>query len=632
MSAAPFAQADGPLRADETTHTLGPAELSVLRDPSRSLTIETIASAAYAPKFQPAINGLNFGYTNDALWIRVSLSRERFAFADWLIRHNTSYIDDFRFYLPTADGFREMQAGDKFPYLIRNYPHRTPVFPVSLQDEQQNVFYIRIQGDSTLTGSLLLYTPEAFLQSIQKENLLIGALLAMALLTTLVNLNSFFWSRNRQFLGLSALGVLLISGSMAQLGLWSQVVFQKTPWVGDNLVPWTVGVFVASVLWVFRGPLAIQQHYPRIDRLLRGIAAVALLAPLTRYFGVYATVGGPFIMMSLITGVSIIGWIAFRNFRVGMEGANYFLVGFLIFSVSYFIAPMIALGWIAPIPFYEYVWIAGTVSFLFLAYQGAIAEVRHAIAERRRSETRAQSAMQLANQEQALRKEQTLFFAGVAHDLRTPLAAISMGLTNLIKDIGAVNPQSQERIDRLRMTSKRMADMIERHLQLQRLTHADFQLNRQPVNPREIALGALAVVEDAWPLRRFENRFDPAIPSLVSLDGELIELALVNLLTNASKYSPEQSPVQLLVQMTDEQLCFSVIDYGSGVPDNEVDRLFKIYWRSPSGGAEQAGKEGFGIGLATVRRIAELHQGRASYHRTTHEGRSQSEFRLEIPL
>ncbi|WVN40995.1 sensor histidine kinase [beta proteobacterium MWH-UniP1] len=632
MSAAPFAQADGPLRAGETTHTLGPAELSVLRDPSRSLTIETIASAAYAPKFQPAINGLNFGYTNDALWVRVALSRERFAYADWLIRYNTSYIDDFRFYLPTADGFREMQAGDKFPYLIRNYPHRTPVFPVSLKDEQHNVFYIRLQGDSTLTGSLLLYTPEAFLQGIQKENLLIGALLAMALITTLVNLNSFFWSRNRQFLGLSALGVLLISGSMAQLGLWSQIVFQNTPWVGDNLVPWTVGVFVASVLWVFRGPLAINQHYPIIDRLLRGIAAVALLAPLTRYFGVYATVGGPFIMMSLITGVSIIGWIAFRNFRVGMEGANYFLVGFLIFSVSYFIAPMIALGWIAPIPFYEYVWIAGTVGFLFLAYQGAISEVRRAIVERRRSETLAQSAMQLANQEQALRKEQTLFFAGVAHDLRTPLAAISMGLTNLIKDIGAVNPQSQERIDRLRMTSKRMADMIERHLQLQRLTHADFQLNRQPVNPREIALGALAVVEDAWPLRRFENRFDPAIPSLVSLDGELIELALVNLLTNAAKYSPEQSPVQLLVQMTDEQLCFSVIDYGSGVPDNEVDRLFKIYWRSPSGGAEQAGKEGFGIGLATVRRIAELHQGRASYHRTVHEGRSLSEFRLEIPL
>ena len=199
------ARADRPLSPGETTHTLGAAELSILRDPSRSLTIDTVASDAYAAKFQPANRGLNFGYTNDAIWIRVTLSRDRLAFTDWLIRYNTSYIDDFRFYMPNAAGFRELQAGDQFPYRVREYLHRTPVFPVTLNYDKPNIFYIRLQGDSTLTGSLLLYTPDAFLQGIQLENLLIGGLLALALLTTLVNLNSFFWSRNRQFLGLSGL-------------------------------------------------------------------------------------------------------------------------------------------------------------------------------------------------------------------------------------------------------------------------------------------------------------------------------------------------------------------------------------------------------------------------------------------
>lgn len=624
-------RADRPLSPGETTHTLGAAELSILRDPSRSLTIDTVASDAYAAKFQPANRGLNFGYTNDAIWIRVSLLRDRFAFTDWLIRYNTSYIDDFRFYLPNTVGFRELQAGDQFPYRVREYLHRTPVFPVTLNYDKPNIFYIRLQGDSTLTGSLLLYTPDAFLQGIQLENLLIGGLLALALLTTLVNLNSFFWSRNRQFLGLSGLGIMLIAGSMAQLGLWSQLLFQDAPFVGDTLVPWTVGLFVAFVLWVFRKPLAIAKHYPKIDRILAVMSVLAMLAPATRYVGAYAIVGGPYIMMALISVVSIISWVAYKNFRVGVEGAGYFFVGFLIFSVSYFIGPLIALGWLAPIPFYEYVWIAGTVSFLFLAYQGAISEVRSAVVARRRSEVTAQNAIELANQEQSLRKEQTLFFAGVAHDLRTPLAAISMGLTNLGRELGPQSPQAQERIERLRLTSKRMADMIERHLQLQRLTHADFQLSRQHVNPHELAMHALAVVEDAWPMRRFENRFEPPTASLVALDGELIELALVNLLSNAAKYSPDHAPVELLVLMRRGVVLFQVTDYGAGVPAEEVSHLFDIYWRSQSSRSE-AGKEGFGIGLAMVRRIAELHGGKATYHRVTRDGREASEFAIEIPL
>lgn len=626
------AHADQPLRVGETTHTLGASELSVLRDPSRTLTIDTVASAAYADKFQPAVRGLNFGYSNDAIWIRVALVRDRFAFADWLIRYNTSYIDDFRFYLPTAVGFREMQAGDKFPYRTREYLHRTPVFPVTLQYDQPNIFYIRIQGDSTLTGSLLLYTPDAFLQGIQLENLLIGGLLAMALLTTLVNLNTFLWSRNRQFLGLSGLGVLLISGSMAQLGLWSQLVFQNTPVVGDTLVPWTVGVFVSSVLWVFRKPLGIGTQYPQLNRILVVISLLALLAPTTRYVDLYASIGGPFIMLSLIMGVSIISWVAFRNFRIGVEGAGYFLVGFLIFSVSYFVAPMIALGWITPIPFYEYVWIAGTVGFLFLAYQGAISEVRSAIVERRRSEVTAQNAIALANQEQSLRKEQTLFFAGVAHDLRTPLAAISMGLTNLGREVGARSPQAQDRIQRLQLTSKRMADMIERHLQLQRLTRADFKLNMEPVSPQELAMNALAVVEEAWPMRRFESRFEMLASDRVVLDGELIELALVNLLSNAAKYSPEHTAVELLVQVAPRSLKFRVTDHGAGVNPEDVNNIFEIYWRSRSKVAEPAGKEGFGIGLAMVRRIAELHGGRVGYQRSSHNGQEVSEFTIDLPI
>jgi two-component system, sensor histidine kinase LadS len=628
----PNAVASGPVGAGDTTYTLGAREMSIFRDPTRSLAIETVASEAFAKKFEPAVRGLNLGYSDDAIWVRVVLQRDANAFSDWLIRYNTSYVDDFRFFVPMSTGFREMQAGDNFAYATRDFPHRTPVFEISLKSGVPNVFYIRMQSDSTLTGSLLLYTRNAFFQAIQRENLLIGGLLAMALVTTLVNFNSFFWSRKRQFLGFSALGVLLITGSMAQLGLWSQMIFQETPWIGDAMVPWTVGVFVFSVILVLRGPLAIQSQYPRINRLLKAIAVIALVAPLTRYVGLYAELGGPIIMSALFIGVSIIAVIAFRNFRSGMEGAGYFFAGFLIFSTSYFVAPLIALGVIAPIPFYEYVWIAGTAGFLFLAYQGAISEIRSAVIDRRRSEARAENALQLASQEQLLRKEQTLFFSGVAHDLRTPLAAISMGLTNLAREIGPGNTQGRDRIERLRTTSKHMADMIERHLQLQRLTHADFQLRRTDANPVELCLSALALIEDAWPMRLFKNRFDEALPAAVQIDGELIQVALVNLLSNAAKYSPNSDPIEIAVQHEPGLVVFAVTDFGGGVSADHAENLFEIYWREARNvQGPQMGKEGFGIGLATVRRIAELHGGRISYQRVVRDGRDATVFRLVIP-
>jgi signal transduction histidine kinase len=625
--------ADRPLVPGETTHTLGKNEMSILRDPTGALTIDTVASPAYAERFQPATRGLNLGYTDDAIWIRVSLSREPGAFADWLLRYNTSYVDDFRFYLPAGTGFRKIQAGDKFPYVSREFPHRTPVVELTLKSDEQNIFFVRLKSDSTLTGSLFLYTRLEFLQAIQRENLVIGALLALALVTTLVNLNSFFWSRKRQFLGFSALGVLLITGSMAQLGLWSQIVFQNTPWIGDLVVPWTIGVFVFSVIWILRGPLNTATQYPRIDLFLRVIALCSLFAPVTRSFGVYAQYGGPVIMLALFTGVTIIATLAFRNFRKGAEGAGYFLTGFLIFSLSYFFAPLIALGIITPVPFYEYVWIAGTVGFLFLAYQGSISEIRSAVVERRKSEVRAENAIQLANQEQSLRKEQTLFFSGVAHDLRTPLAAISMGLTNLARELGPEQRQGQARIERLKSTSKHMADMIERHLQLQRLTHADFHLSREHVNPSELCMYALSVIEDAWPMRRFQNQFDHALPAAVYMDGELIQLALVNLLSNAAKYSPQDEIVEISVALGQGSVVFRVTDFGAGISISDTDRIFEIYWRaSKQTGDAEVGKEGFGIGLAMVRRIAELHRGRVHYQRGQRDGRDVTEFALEIPL
>lgn len=207
-----------------------------------------------------------------------------------------------------------------------------------------------------------------------------------------------------------------------------------------------------------------------------------------------------------------------------------------------------------------------------------------------------------------LEKERRHLVNMFAHDLKTPVVGMAGLLQRLLQ--GKVGPLSQEQIDYLAVISKemkRLEKLIEKFLEFARL---DMRM----LTPMRSAIQ----VETAWqdvanlllPLAQAKDmELKAEFPRemlVISADQILFRRVLENLLENAIKYSPPHTIVSLSVQRTDSEARIAVKDQGPGIPPENLPHLFEFFFRGrevPEGG-------GFGLGLATVKRIVEAHGGR----------------------
>lgn len=194
--------------------------------------------------------------------------------------------------------------------------------------------------------------------------------------------------------------------------------------------------------------------------------------------------------------------------------------------------------------------------------------------------------------------------AAVSHDLRTPLTTIKA----LAHDIAF---EGDERAVVIEGQADRLNHMVEDLLDLSRLNAGGLRIELE-INAAEDLVGA-AVQQAAGILGDRELRTSVELSEPVQLgrfDFVHTLRALVNLIENAVKYSPEGAPVDVSVGRDGEWLTLSVADRGPGIDPAEGDRIFEPFYRSPEAARRTSGA---GLGLAIARRLTEAQGGRLTH-------------------
>jgi PAS domain S-box-containing protein len=196
----------------------------------------------------------------------------------------------------------------------------------------------------------------------------------------------------------------------------------------------------------------------------------------------------------------------------------------------------------------------------------------------------------------------TTFLQAVAHDIRTPLAAIlGLAVTLGRDDLSLSAGEERDLARRIAQNARRVDSMVADILDLERLQRGAAELSFQPVD-----LGALVGSMAADPELMGGRRVTVDVaPATVEADGEMLARIVDNLLGNAVKHTPDTSHVWVRLAPRPDEVELIVEDDGPGVPDEEKDRIFEPFQQGAGA------TSGSGVGLALVARFAELHGGRA---------------------
>jgi two-component system, OmpR family, sensor histidine kinase SenX3 len=205
------------------------------------------------------------------------------------------------------------------------------------------------------------------------------------------------------------------------------------------------------------------------------------------------------------------------------------------------------------------------------------------------------------------------FINAVTHELKTPVASIRLYLETLQR-LEIDDVKRKEFYGIMLADSDRLIHTIEQVLRVGRTGRSNSHLNRSLADLGEIARECVALARTRHHLPPESIRCTESLPdgakATVLVDLDEIKAALTNLLDNAIKYSGSEVRVMVeVVEVDAKRVAVRVKDQGVGIPENQLKRIFKRFYRIPGTLAMRV--KGTGLGLFIVRSVAEKHGGRA---------------------
>ena len=219
------------------------------------------------------------------------------------------------------------------------------------------------------------------------------------------------------------------------------------------------------------------------------------------------------------------------------------------------------------------------------------------------------------------------FVANVSHELRTPLASMRVLVDGLLADATVDPIKTREYLEMIASENARLSRLIENFLTFSRLERDSYRFEFAPTSPSAVVASAANAIRDRLPPGG-DLRVDvaPGLPDVMA-DADALSTALINLLDNALKYTPEEKRILVRVRRDgDAAVSFAVEDNGIGIPMKEQRRIFKRFYRVDQRLTRET--TGVGLGLSIVELIVRAHGGTVTVSSAPGSG---STFALRLP-
>lgn len=213
----------------------------------------------------------------------------------------------------------------------------------------------------------------------------------------------------------------------------------------------------------------------------------------------------------------------------------------------------------------------------------------------------------------------------VSHDLRNPVAAVKMLSRALLTATGDAAPASLGNVLLIAEAAEQMDTLIRDLLDVSRLDAGKLALAPELADPTELLTDALRTLQ---PLVHEKNialdvQIEVGLPKVLA-DSERIQQALSNIVGNAIKFTPPGGKIVITLRGDSDTVTVSVADTGSGIPEEQLPKVFDRYWQST-----RTNRQGAGLGLAIAKGIIEGHGGSIWLESTVGEG-TVAQFTLPV--
>ncbi len=200
-------------------------------------------------------------------------------------------------------------------------------------------------------------------------------------------------------------------------------------------------------------------------------------------------------------------------------------------------------------------------------------------------------------------QQQQHFMMAITHELKTPIAVTKLNLETLQKR-KLDEAQQQKLIQNTIQEANRLNNLCNNILLVSQIEDNAYHITKEEINLSSLVQDCVLDFINRFPQRNYITEITPGI--FVNGDNLMLQLAINNLVENATKYSPREKPVTISLNNTNNKIIFAVKDEGSGIPEEDKKKIFEKFYRIGNKATKEA--KGTGLGLYLTKKIAQQHK------------------------